>query len=170
MPEQPFDPFPVLAVLRRHDVDFIVIGVIAAIAQGYPMTTRDLDVTPSREHQNVERLASALRELDAKLRTPREPVDIPIEATYLERVDSWTLVTPKGELDILFQPAGTRGYDDLRREALEITLGVPVLVASLRDVIRMKEATGREKDQAQLPALRRTLEVVRRREREGGST
>ncbi len=166
MPEQPFDPFPVLAALRRHEVDFVVIGVIAAIAQGYPMTTRDLDVTPSREHENVERLASALRDLDAKLRTPREPVDFPIEATYLEGVDSWMLVTPVGELDILFQPAGTRGYDDLRREALEITLGVPVLVASLRDVIRMKEATGREKDQAQLPALRRTLEVTRERERE----
>jgi hypothetical protein len=165
--EQPFDPFPLLAALRRHEVDFVVIGVIAAIAQGYPMTTRDLAVTPSREHQNVERLASALRELDAKLRTPSEPVDFPIEATYLELVDSWTLVTRSGELDILFQPAGTRGYDDLEREALEITLGVPVLVASLRDVIRMKEATGREKDQAQLPALRRTLEVAREREREG---
>ena len=130
------------------------------------MTTRDLDVTPSRERANVERLATALRELEATLLTPHGPVEFPIEATYLARVDSWTLLTPKGELDILFQPAGTRGYTDLRRDAFEVTLGVPVLVASLRDVIRMKEAANRPKDIAQLPALRQTLEVIRRRERE----
>jgi hypothetical protein len=161
--EQRFDPFPLLATLHRHEVDFIVIGLIAAIAQGYPMATRDLDVTPSREPDNVERLAEALRQLQAKLRTPSEPVDFPIEADYLAGVPSWTLVTPLGELDILFEPAGTRGYDDLKRDALEVILGVPVLVASLADVIRMKQATGREKDQMQLPALRRTLEVTRRR-------
>lgn len=166
MAEQPFDPFPLLAALSRHEVDFIVIGVIAAIAQGHPLTTRDLDITPSRDYPNVERLAEALRELGAKLRTPSEPVDFPIEASYLERVDSWTLVTETGELDILFEPAGTGGYPDLRRQAFEVTLGVPVLVASLADIIRMKEAAGREKDQIQLPALRRTLEVVRRRERD----
>ncbi len=163
MAEQPFDPFPLLATLHRHEVDFIVIDVIAAIAQGYPMATRDLDVTPSREPDNVERLAEALRQLQAKLRTPGEPVDFPIEADYLAGVPSWTLVTQLGELDILFEPAGTRGYDDLKRDAVEVTLGVPVLVASLADVIRMKQATGREKDQMQLPALRRTLEVTRRR-------
>jgi hypothetical protein len=160
--EQPFDPFPLLATLHQHEVEFVVIGLIAAIAQGYPMATRDLDVTPSREHGNVERLAEALKQLKAKLRTPSEPVDFPIEADYLARVPSWTLVTPLGELDILFEPAGTRGYEDLKRDAVEVTLGVPVLVASLPDVIRMKQATGREKDQIQLPALRRTLEVVRR--------
>jgi hypothetical protein len=163
VPDQAFDPFPLLATLRRHEVDFVVVGVIAAIAQGYPMTTRDLDVTPSRDNANVERLADALRELEAKLRTPTKLVDFPIEATYLVSVNSWTLLTNAGELDIVFEPAGTGGYADLRRDALELTLGVPVLVASLRDVIRMKEATGREKDRAQLPALRRTLELSRRR-------
>jgi hypothetical protein len=164
--EKQFDPFPMLAALRRHDVDFVVIGAIAAIAQGYPLTTRDLDVTPSTEGTNVERLADALRELGALLRTPSEAVEFPIEASYLTEVPSWTLVTALGELDVLFEPPGTQGYADLRRDALELTLGVPVLVASLRDVIRMKEASNREKDKAQLPALRRTLEVVRRRERE----
>jgi hypothetical protein len=163
--EQPFDPFPLLATLRRHDVEFIVIGIVAALAHGYPMTTRDLDVTPSREHGNVERLAGALRVLHAKLRTPGELVDFPIEASYIAAVDSWTLVTSHGELDILFAPEGTQGYDDLRRDAVEVTLGVPVFVASLRDVIRMKEASKRPKDIAQLPALRQTLEVVRERNR-----
>jgi hypothetical protein len=67
---------------------------------------------------------------------------------------------------LVFQPAGTEGYADLRRNAVELDLGArePVLVASLPDVIRSKEAAGRLKDQAQLPALRQTLEVLRERE------
>jgi hypothetical protein len=155
-----------LAALRGHEVEFVVIGAVAAIAQGYPLTTRDLDVTPSTEAANVERLADALRELGALLRTQGEAVEFPIEASYLAEVPTWTLLTGLGELDVVFEPPGTQGYADLRRDALELTLGVPVLVASLRDVIRMKEASNRDKDRAQLPALRRTLEIVRRRERE----
>lgn len=79
----------------------------------------------------------------------------------------WTLVTSAGDLDLCFMPAGTRGYDDLRREASRERLGrgLIVTVASLRDVIRSKEAAGRDKDIAQLPLLRRTLEQIRERER-----
>jgi hypothetical protein len=77
------------------------------------------------------------------------------------------LATEAGPLDILFAPTGTSGYADLRRDAVQATLrGTPVLLASLRDIIRMKEASRRPKDEAQLPALRRTLEVIRRREQE----
>ena len=107
---------------------------------------------------------AALLELDAKLQTPREAVEFPVDVRMLEAADAWTLTTSAGDLDLVFVPAGTRGYDDLRRDAVEVTIGVPVLVASLRDVIRMKEGSNRPKDQAQLPALRATLERVRERE------
>jgi hypothetical protein len=78
----------------------------------------------------------------------------------------WTLTTNAGPLDLVFEPAGTRGYEDLRRSAVEQKLwGIPVLLAPLIDIIRMKEASNRPKDVAQLPALRQTLEVIRERER-----
>ena len=158
-----------LVVLDRHSVRFVVIGGIAAIAQGYPLTTNDLDVTPARDAENLERLVEALRELDAKLRTPTEPVAFPIDLKLTAGGETWTLTTNEGPLDLVFTPVGTTGYDDLRRDAIELDLGTgkPTLVASLRDIIRMKEASARAKDQAQLPALRRTLEVIREREREG---
>jgi hypothetical protein len=70
------------------------------------------------------------------------------------------------DADLCFAPAGTGGYDDLRREATRERLGkaLTVSVASLRDVIRSKEAAGRDKDLAQLPLLRRTLEQTRERD------
>ena len=83
----------------------------------------------------------------------------------LSQADMWTLRTRFGPLDLVFSPSGTGGYDDLQGDAREIDLGrTSVAVASLADVIRSKEAAGREKDRAQLPALRRTLELVRERE------
>ena len=167
MSKPPFDPVPLVGVLQRHGVDFIVVGAAAAIAQGSPLPTYDLDVTPAGRLDNIERLVDALVELEAKLRTPTDPVEFPIDARMLAGGEAWTLATVFGALDLVFVPAGTTGYDDLRRDALSVDVGTgqPALVASLRDVIRMKEASAREKDRAQLPALRRTLEIIRDRER-----
>jgi hypothetical protein len=164
--EPDFDPVPILEVLVRHDVQFILIGAAAAIAQGSPIPTEDVDITPARDRENLERLAAALRELGAELRT-KEPVAFPADGPFLNVGEIWTLVTPHGDLDISFIPSGTRGYEDLRRDSVELELGPGVLVqvASLADVIRSKQAAGRLKDLAQLPALRQTLEVIRERER-----
>ncbi len=157
----------ILRVLNEHEVRFIVIGAIAAIAQGYPLNTQDIDITPARDPANLERLAAALGDLDARLRVPQEDegVSFPIDAQMLGNADMWTLRTRHGDLDLSYVPSGTQGYDDLRRDArIEEIEGVEVAIASLADIIRSKEAAGRVKDQAQLPALRRTLELVRQRE------
>jgi hypothetical protein len=168
---EPLDPVALLEVLLRHQVRFVVIGGIAAISHGYPLPTEDVDVTPARDRENLERLARALLELGARLRSASDAtgVPFPIDADMLRRADSWTLRTRLGDLDIVFVPAGTQGFDDLSADAVLTDLGttrpVRVLIASLADVIRSKEAANREKDRAQLPALRRTLEILRERQR-----
>jgi hypothetical protein len=168
VPRPRFDPVRSLQTLAAHDVRFVVVGAFAAVVQGYPLPTYDLDVTPSRERDNTERLVGALVALNAGLRVPGpDRIPFPIEVRMLEQAESWTLLTDAGSLDVVSVPAGTRGFDDLRRDAVEMEIGgVRVLFASLRDVIRMKEAANRPKDVAQLAALRATLERVRERETE----
>jgi hypothetical protein len=159
-----FDPIPLLGTLHRHGVQFIVVGGIAAIAQGSPLPTEDLDVTPARSLENLERLARALVELDATLRVPHGPgVPFQIDARFLAEGQAWTFDTRLGSLELVVVPAGTNGYEDLDADAMDVALGekVVVRVASLRDVIRMKEASGRAKDLAALPALYRTLDARR---------
>jgi hypothetical protein len=166
-PRSRLDPKRLISTLVRRDVRFVVIGAIAAIAQGYPLNTQDVDITPAREPDNLERLAAALKDLDARLRIPNDAsgIEFPIEPRFLGSVDSWTLKTPSGDIDLLFRPSGTAGYEDLKRGALSAKLwGHEVLVASLQDIIRMKEAAARPKDLAQLPALRQTLDVRRERD------
>lgn len=156
-----FDPAAVLAVLRDHQVRFVLIGGIAAAIHGSPYVTTDVDVTPQLDHGNLQRLSAALEALDARIRTEGVPEGLPFshDADSLARNAIWNLSTRHGDVDLVLRPAGTDGYDDLTKDAddLEI-MGVVVRVASLADVVRSKAAAGRDKDRVQLPLLRRLLE------------
>ena len=165
----PYRPDEILEVLERHKVLYVVIGGLAAELRGSPYVTRDVDVTPARTRENFTRLAAALRELDAKFRIPdmEEPLAIQLDERTFGQGTTWTFVTKHGYLDIALLPDGTRGYDDLRRSATQeqITDTVTIFVAALADVIRSKEAAGREKDRAVLPILRQVLERSRKKDR-----
>ena len=161
-----FDPVEILRVLNEHGVRYVLVGGVAARLRGAPLVTVDLDVTPEDAVDNIEALAAALTALEAKLRSPTDPdgVAFPIDAAILGAAQSWTLTTRAGDLDLVFRPAGTQGYADLVRHADQLTVStdpeVTVAVASLADVIRSKEAAGRDKDRAALPLLRRTLDEI----------
>jgi hypothetical protein len=77
---EPLDPVALLEVLARHQVRFVVIGGIAALSHGYPLPTEDVDVTPARDRANLERLAAALRELEARLHSTSDPAGVPFPA------------------------------------------------------------------------------------------
>ncbi len=162
-----FRPERILEVLAAHGVEYVMIGGLAAAVHGSDLVTGDLDITPAASDANLARLSAALDELGARIRTDDEPEGLPFahDARSLARGTVWNLVTDAGDLDLAMMPSGTRGYDDLRRGAIAIDiLGVATRVASLADIIRSKEAAGREKDRAALPMLRRLQTELERRE------
>lgn len=149
MSEPDFRPLDVLHVLARHGVRFVLIGGLASTARGSPVITGDIDICYARDPDNLERLAAALRELNARLRGRGIPDDLPfqLDAATLEAGDSFTFVTSAGSVDILGTPSGTSGFRDLVAGASELEIGgLPVMVASLDDLIRMKRAASRTKD------------------------
>jgi len=149
-----------LDVLHRHKVAYVLIGGLAAVYHGSPFPTEDADITPQTDRVNLERLAAALADLDARIRTESEPAGLPFpcDADSLAARKTVNLTTAAGDLDLTFEPAGTAGYDDLRRDATHTELyGVTVQIASLADVIRSKQAANRPKDQRVLPTLREIL-------------
>ena len=148
------DFFGVLEVLLRHEVDFVLVGGLAARLHGSPSVTIDVDVCPSRDRANLERLTEALRELEARLRTPDGDVPFTLDAKVLERTWNLTLSTSMGALDLLGEPSGTRGYEQLIANAKTFDIeGKKLHVSSLEDLIRMKEAAGRPKDRIELEIL-----------------
>ena len=161
-----FRPQEILAVLDRHHVRYVLVGGLAAVLHGAPHVTTHVDVAPEESKQNLERLSSALRELDARVRVTGEPDGVPLDPApqSLARVRIWNLQTRLGDLDLTFEPSGTAGYEDLQRDAVPMSIhGVVVPVASLADVIRSKEAAGRARDRSVLPVLRELLTKERSR-------
>jgi hypothetical protein len=167
--EPELDPEAMLDVFRRHDVRFVVIGGFAAVIHGSPYVTGDIDIVPQPTTDNLERLSDALDELHARVWTAGEPEGISLghDAKSLSDASVWNLITDHGRLDLTFVPSGTFGYEDVSRDATRIAiLGVEIDVASLADVIRSKEAAGRDKDRLVLPVLRQMLEHARDRDQE----
>lgn len=151
-----FDPAAILEVLRRHGVDCVVIGGFGAFLHGSPLITEDVDVVPRVDHDNYARLSVALFELEAKVRAQgADPLPFDHDADSLAAVMRWNLTTKYGDLDVTVRPSGTDGYDDLRRDAITVQLhDKSVVIASLADIVRSKEAAGRDKDRRMLPVLR----------------
>ena len=114
--------------------------------------------TSATTEENLARLAAALTELGARIRTEAEPSGLAFAASAESLRGVWmlNLQTSRGQLDLTFRPAGTDGYEDLDRTASLHTIGrVQVRVAALAEVIRSKEAAGRRKDFQALPELYR---------------
>lgn len=163
----PLDPERVIRTLARHGVSYVLIGALAARLYGFPRVTADIDITPDRDVANLVRLASALRELGAKVYTDSIPAGLPFDcsAATLARADVWNLSTSAGRLDVAFSPSGTTGYSDLSKRAVRFdAFEVPVLTASLEDIIRSKAAANRPQDRQDLPILRAILRREQNRE------
>jgi len=157
-----FDPKKMLDVLVQHDVRFIVVGGIAAIFHASPYATFDLDICPADNDENLRRLSQALVEMDARMRFTDEPDPIRIDFNprVLRAAPFLNLETKWGTLDIVHQPAATRGFEDLTRHAVRVHLGnQEIAIASRADILRSKEALYREKD---LPTIRLFQELEER--------
>jgi hypothetical protein len=154
MTEEPFDPLEALRLLTAHGVRFVLIGGFAAVIRGSPVITGDLDICYARDDDNLERLAQALRELEATLRGAPPDVPFLLDARTLKNGDHFTFSTRAGPLDCLGTPSGTTGFKDVDADATDEDLdGLTVRVASLDDLIRMKRSAGRPKDRIALEWL-----------------
>src|SRR6266566_735792 len=156
----PLDPELLFTTLARHQVQFVLIGTLAARLQGFPRFTRDADITPARDSTNLQRLAAALRELEARMYTEQIPEGLAFDCSprMLARADIWNLITKAGRLDLAFNPSGTTGFADLASQAVRFDVyGHTLLAARLEDIIRSKEAANRPQDRQDVEIMREML-------------
>jgi hypothetical protein len=154
-----FDPIAVLRALDQRRVAYIVIGALGRVIQGSGEATDGIDIVPSPREENLGRLALALDDLNGR-RTDGKRLVLERD---LPRRPVLELETDAGKLKVVPEPAGTRGYDDLRRAASREPLGSGLRpsVASLGDHARMLAALGREQDDMPLRTVRRLIELER---------
>ena len=148
-----------LATLAASDVEFVVVGMLAAVAQGAPVTTHDVDIVHRRTPENIERLVDVLvNKLDARYRG-RSDILRPT-AEILSGTGHSLLMTNAGPVDVLGAIEGGRDYDALLPTSHRIEIsGHPVYVLDLEILIELKRGSARLKDQMALPLLEETLRL-----------
>ena len=146
-----------IQTLLRHEVDFLVVGGVAAQLEGAPVVTFDLDILYDKAPENLDRLLGLLRALKARYRDPAGR-HIEPDLAKLQTLRTHLLLTELGALDLLTEIGAGRTYQDLVGRTIVYELGEDrVRVLELSAVIESKEHANRDKDRAVLPVLRQTL-------------
>ena len=121
------DPIPLLRFLEERDIKHIVIGGFAVNAHGFIRVSKDLDIVPDPSRENLEKLAGALDELNARNAEGNDLADdeFPLDPTSvgdLSQGGNFRLETDLGELDIMQWIAGLHAddpYAELAEQAVE---------------------------------------------------
>ena len=152
-----FDAYALFSVLERQFVFYVLIGGLARVIQGSGEVTNGLDLCPSLKEDNLGRLAAALAELDARTAAGKPVV---LERDLVGR-SALALETAAGPLTIVPEPAGTQGYEDLRRRARNepIGQGLRPQVAAVDDLARMLTVLNRDRDRELLRTMQRVIEL-----------
>src|ERR1700680_4440088 len=148
-----------LFALNDAGVEFLIVGGLAAVLNGTPVNTYDVDVVHRRTPENVDRIMPVLDALEAIYRIQPERRLRPAKSSLLSPGHQ-NLITKYGPLDLLGSIGRNMSYEDLLPHSVEMDIGegIRIRVLDLETLIAVKEELGGEKDRAVLPTLRRTLE------------
>ncbi len=156
----PTDVEKLLTALHAKDVNFVIIGGVAAVVQGSAYVTADFDFCYSRGKENLAKLAVALAPLHPSLRGAPKNLPFRLDANTLRSGCNFTLETDLGAVDLLGEVSGLGSYEKLLPFSEELELyGMRCKVLTLEGLIKTKKAAGRAKDLMLLPELEALLEI-----------
>jgi hypothetical protein len=145
----------ILELLERHGVEYVVVGGVAAVLQGAPVTTFDIDALIKIDPENIDRLAQVLALLNARYREHRDLRPTP---TDLAAGGHFLLMTDSGPFDVLGYIGSGRRYEDVVGTARRMLIGdTSIKVLSIESLIADKKALGRDKDIATIRLLEAVL-------------
>jgi len=154
------------AILRKlveGEVEFLLIGGVAVGYHGHIRATKDVDVVPAPDRDNLERLAKVLKSLDARVEGAEEfsegEMPDPLDPDVLELGGNWVLATRLGRLDVMQWIGDHPLWEELSLGSIADSVGgLPIRFVGYDDLIRLKELAGRPEDLADLERLREVRE------------
>ena len=140
---RPIQAEEIARAFQEEGVEYLFIGKSGAILLGYPGTTQDVDIFPARTSENGRRIVQALRKIGFA-------IGAELEAEVVGGKDFVQIKTGPFDVDLVFAPDGISNFETAKARGL--TEGI-FQVANLRDIIASKRATGRKKDEIEIPLL-----------------
>lgn len=159
MSELELDPtlLATLQTLEAKDVEYVLVGDVAEAIHNNGGFVSGVAIVPGAYSRNVDRLCAALVELDAQPADASQagPYGLDLRRTDLRELSPCTFQTSRADVEVNFEPDGTRGYRDLFDDATRIELapGVCPLVAAPGDLARIAGAGAPQAPYAQPPAV-----------------
>ena len=151
----------ILEGLLNADIEFILVGGLAAVVQGAPVTTMDVDIVYRRSSDNISKLFQFLNSIDAIYRRPDPKIIWPKEDDFFGHM---LLSTRMGPLDVLAFIEERKNYEDLIRDTIDIPFrGHIVRVLDLKTLIDLKKASKDAKEKQRLLVLEETLRQLNQR-------
>jgi hypothetical protein len=155
--DEPRQLTSILGVLLGEGLEFVLVGALAAVAQGAPVTTHDVDIVHRRTPENLDRLMAALAKLNARYRGRSPDSPVPPDRKALATTGHSLFMTDLGPLDCLGAIEGGRTYDDLVPLSVEAEMDGHLLVLGLPTIVELKRQSSEAKDRLMLPVLEETL-------------
>ena len=155
------DARTLLIRLCEAEVAFVIVGGMAAVAQGSAYITVDLDIAYHRTPVNLQRLTDALAPLKPQLRGAPAGLPFVLDAPTLKAGLNFTLLTDAGDIDLLGEVSGLGFYEQVKDWAEEVEVfGRRCWVLTIEGLIQSKQAAGRGKDLRLIPELK-ALQALR---------
>ncbi len=152
-----------LKLLAKYQVNCVIVGGVAAWANGSSQATFDVDVCYARDAQNLARVIRALVSVNATLRGAPKDIPFILDDETLHRGLNFTFETDVGDIDLIGEVRGVGTYNDCLDHSVEFELfGHSFRVIALERLIAAKRAAGRTKDLLALPELEAILEYHNR--------
>jgi predicted nucleotidyltransferase len=153
----------ILRELVEGEVRFLLIGGVAVGYHGHVRATKDVDIVPDPDRENLERLAEVLRRLGAEVEGADdfEAVELPdpLDVATLELGGNWVLSTRLGRLDVMQWIRDLPLWTELSPGALDDRIvGLPIKIVSYEDLVKLKELAGRPEDLIDLQKMREARE------------
>ncbi|MEA2556203.1 MAG: hypothetical protein QOI60_1534 [Actinomycetota bacterium] len=147
---QPADPLRILASLRSHGVEYVLVGELAAAIHGGPPSTDVVEICVPDDQRNLARIAFVLQHVMAKV--------MPSASGEAHRA---SFNTRFGRLDCL---EDAPGFAALETNASDVDLGDDIVarVASLQDLARLKEGSADLPGAVRMTALAAAKDIPRR--------
>jgi hypothetical protein len=150
----------ILEGLLEADIKFILVGGLAAVVQGAPVATMDVDIVHNRSSENISKLIAFLKSIDATYRRPDDKVIGPNEGD-ISGMGHFLFTTRFGPLDVLAFIEQGKTYEDLLEHTVEIEFrGHIIRVLNLKALVELKKTSRDPKDKQRLTVLEETLRQV----------
>ena len=152
----------ILEGLGKANIKFILVGGLAAVVQGAPVATLDVDIVYDRSSENIAKLLAFLNSIDAIYRRPDDKVILPAADHFLV-MGHLLFTTRLGPIDVLAFIEEKKTYEDLIEHTIEIEFrGCTLHVLDLKILIELKRTSNDLKDKQQLPVLEETLRQLKK--------